>query len=204
MTQTSNPAGDGLRELRNAGSSTVQISAAMVTRPADDWLSPVVPTTASVTLVAERQEHGCGGTADTPETSNRGTNDGTPPLGGNPLRRVSDRAGSGLDAHLAEPGTAATVDAGVVARGPTAEQVGAWAAESHPIATAADVLCSAAEVVRARGIAGEGRVVKLVYLATTSRLLDRPANLAPTGPLSVGKRCPARVAHRLEMKMGLR
>jgi hypothetical protein len=49
------------------------------------------------------------------------------------------------------------------------------------------VLCSAAEVVRARGIAGEGRVVKLVYLATTSRLLDRPANLAPIGPSSVGK-----------------
>jgi hypothetical protein len=44
----------------------------------------------------------------------------------------------------------------------------------------------AAELVRS-GVAGESRIAKLLYLAATARLLERPVNVALKGPSSGGK-----------------
>lgn len=50
-----------------------------------------------------------------------------------------------------------------------------------------DILQKVAETMAAAGVAGEHRVVKLIYLAVTSRLLDRIVSLAIKGPSSAGK-----------------
>jgi hypothetical protein len=44
-----------------------------------------------------------------------------------------------------------------------------------------------AETLRRSGVAGESRVAKLLYLALTSRLLDKPVSVAVKGPSSGGK-----------------
>ncbi len=46
--------------------------------------------------------------------------------------------------------------------------------------------CVADEMARA-GVAGESRVVRFLYLAVTSRLLDNPVSVAVKGPSSAGK-----------------
>lgn len=61
-----------------------------------------------------------------------------------------------------------------------------WAACEH-LALAEDVLGPfAGELVRS-GVAGEARVAKLLYLALTSRLLEKPMSVAVKGPSSGGK-----------------
>ena len=42
-------------------------------------------------------------------------------------------------------------------------------------------------VGRRMGVVGEDRAIKLLYLAATSRLLDRPVSLVIKGPSSAGK-----------------
>jgi hypothetical protein len=56
------------------------------------------------------------------------------------------------------------------------------------LATAWDILSRVVEVVRGLGVTGEDRLVQLLYLAVTSRLLDkRPVCIAVKGPSSAGK-----------------
>jgi hypothetical protein len=50
-----------------------------------------------------------------------------------------------------------------------------------------DILGLFADEVAAAGLAGERRLAKLIYLAVTSRLLDRVVSLAVKGPSSAGK-----------------
>jgi hypothetical protein len=50
-----------------------------------------------------------------------------------------------------------------------------------------DILACFAASLRERGVAGEARAAKLIYLALTSRLLDRPSSLAVKGPSGGGK-----------------
>jgi hypothetical protein len=62
----------------------------------------------------------------------------------------------------------------------------AWA-ECQEIAHADDVLDLVARFAADGGVAGEGRLVRLLYLAVTSRFLDRPVSVAVKGPSSGGK-----------------
>lgn len=55
------------------------------------------------------------------------------------------------------------------------------------IASTDDILGAVAETVARRGMAGESRAVKLVYLVVTTRLLDRIVSMAVKGPSSAGK-----------------
>jgi hypothetical protein len=50
-----------------------------------------------------------------------------------------------------------------------------------------DILGSFAEELARSGVAGESRIAKLLYLAVTSRLLQRPVSIALKGPSSGGK-----------------
>jgi len=43
------------------------------------------------------------------------------------------------------------------------------------------------DIIRKRGFVGEERAVKLIYLALTSRVLDRPVSVGVKGPSSAGK-----------------
>jgi hypothetical protein len=63
---------------------------------------------------------------------------------------------------------------------------GAWEA-CRTLAHEGRVLDSFADALRRSGVAGESRVAKLLYLALTSRLLDRPVSVAVKGPSSGGK-----------------
>jgi hypothetical protein len=57
----------------------------------------------------------------------------------------------------------------------------------HELAAETDILGRfAADLARA-GVAGESKIAKLLYLAVTSRLLERPVSLALKGPSSGGK-----------------
>jgi CHC2 zinc finger len=71
-------------------------------------------------------------------------------------------------------------------------------AESKQAADSAWMLCQGlaekrsildefATSISERGVAGEARVAKLIYLALTSRLLDRPCSVAVKGPSGGGK-----------------
>ncbi len=64
----------------------------------------------------------------------------------------------------------------------------AWEA-CRDLAMEAEILARAAETVEVLGVAGETRLVKLLYLAVVSRLLegDRPVSIAVKGPSSSGK-----------------
>jgi hypothetical protein len=55
------------------------------------------------------------------------------------------------------------------------------------LALAEDILELASREVAAGGVAGEVRLVKLLYLATTSRLLERPCSVVVKGPSAGGK-----------------
>jgi hypothetical protein len=62
----------------------------------------------------------------------------------------------------------------------------AWQA-CQQLATESRILDSFAETLERSGVAGETRVLKLLYLALTSRLLDKPVSIAVKGPSSGGK-----------------
>ena len=62
----------------------------------------------------------------------------------------------------------------------------AWAACEELAGTPNILERFAADLARS-GVAGESRVAKLLYLAVTSRLLERPASIAMKGPSSGGK-----------------
>ncbi len=53
---------------------------------------------------------------------------------------------------------------------------------NHP-----DILSEFSKLCQAQGLVGEERTAKLLYLAVTSRLLDRPVSVAVKGPSSGGK-----------------
>lgn len=57
----------------------------------------------------------------------------------------------------------------------------------NELARAPDILTRFADELAARGVVGEERAAKLIYLAATSRLLDRPVSVAVKGPSSGGK-----------------
>jgi hypothetical protein len=63
-----------------------------------------------------------------------------------------------------------------------AARQGSAAVAGHP-----DILAHFAAALAARGVAGEERAVKLLYLIITSRLLARPVSAAVKGPSSSGK-----------------
>jgi DNA-binding transcriptional ArsR family regulator len=55
------------------------------------------------------------------------------------------------------------------------------------LAEETDILGRFAEELARSGVAGESRIAKLLYLAVTSRLLERPVSIALKGPSSGGK-----------------
>src|SRR5829696_8399775 len=55
------------------------------------------------------------------------------------------------------------------------------------LAQESDILGRFAEELARSGVAGESRIAKLLYLAVTSRLLERPVSIALKGPSSGGK-----------------
>jgi hypothetical protein len=55
------------------------------------------------------------------------------------------------------------------------------------LAKAPDILGLAAQTLRRTGVVGEDRLVELLYLVLTSRLLDKPVAVAVKGPSSAGK-----------------
>jgi len=55
------------------------------------------------------------------------------------------------------------------------------------LAVQPDILKLFVQDLRWRGVVGEDRAAKLLYLALTSRLLDRPVSVAVKGPSSAGK-----------------
>jgi hypothetical protein len=56
-----------------------------------------------------------------------------------------------------------------------------------PLASSPDILGEVVKVMRALGMAGQEREVKLMYLALTTRTQNRPVNVAVKGPSSGGK-----------------
>jgi hypothetical protein len=67
-----------------------------------------------------------------------------------------------------------------------AEQAEAWKLCST-LAGTADILDELDHTLSELGLVGERRTAKLIYLAVTSRLLDRPVSIAVKGPSSGGK-----------------
>ena len=59
--------------------------------------------------------------------------------------------------------------------------------EAPELASCPDILAAFAAVVTGRGVVGEDRFAKVVYLALTSRVLPRPVSVAAKGPSSAGK-----------------
>jgi hypothetical protein len=57
----------------------------------------------------------------------------------------------------------------------------------HKLAEGSDILGRFAEELARSGVAGESRIAKLLYLAVTSRLLEKPVSVALKGPSSGGK-----------------
>jgi hypothetical protein len=68
-----------------------------------------------------------------------------------------------------------------------AERESVLAKEVARLALAPSVLDDAAWIVHKLGIAGEDRIIRLLYLVMTSRLLDRPVSLIIKGESSGGK-----------------
>jgi hypothetical protein len=62
----------------------------------------------------------------------------------------------------------------------------AWEA-CRELAEESDILRRFAKELARSGVAGESRIAKLLYLAVTSRLLERPVSVALKGPSSGGK-----------------
>lgn len=68
----------------------------------------------------------------------------------------------------------------------TARASSAWS-QCQDLARKPRILDEFANVLASSGLAGEQRVVKLLYLAVTSRFLPKPVSLALKGPSSAGK-----------------
>lgn len=66
------------------------------------------------------------------------------------------------------------------------EQTEAWE-QCAELATMPNILDGVADFLEERGVVGERRVLKLLYLILTSRLLPRPINASLKGPSSSGK-----------------
>lgn len=62
----------------------------------------------------------------------------------------------------------------------------AWAA-CEGLATSADILARFSEELADSGLAGESRTAEILFLAVTSRLLEKPVSVAVKGPSSGGK-----------------
>ena len=62
----------------------------------------------------------------------------------------------------------------------------AWAA-CEGLARDTDILARFAEELARSGLAGESRIAEIIYLAVTSRLLEKPVSVAVKGPSSGGK-----------------
>lgn len=60
-------------------------------------------------------------------------------------------------------------------------------AQAAMLLNSPDILAELAKVVNTLGLVGEEQTAKLIYLAVTSRLLERPANVVVKGPSSAGK-----------------
>jgi len=82
---------------------------------------------------------------------------------------------------------ARSIDWSDVEREQANEAVKAAWAECREIATAPDILDRVSAFVAQSGVAGEERLVKLLYLVVTSRVLERPVSVAVRGPSSGGK-----------------
>ena len=67
-----------------------------------------------------------------------------------------------------------------------ATAAGAWE-RCADLATQDDILAAFYTALAARGVAGEQRAAKLLYLAQTSRLFDRPVSVIVKAPSSTGK-----------------
>jgi len=67
-----------------------------------------------------------------------------------------------------------------------AERANAWKL-CHRLAGKSDILYELDHTLSELGLVGERRTANLVYLAVTSRLLDRPVSIAVKGPSSGGK-----------------
>ncbi len=67
-----------------------------------------------------------------------------------------------------------------------AETEAAWR-QCEGLAREPDILTRFAQDLRRHGIAGEERFAQLIYLATTSRLQERPVSIAAKGPSAAGK-----------------
>lgn len=67
-----------------------------------------------------------------------------------------------------------------------AEATAAWV-KCARLAQERDILSHFAQALRRRGVAGEARIAKLLYLALTSRLLEQLVSVAVKGPSSAGK-----------------
>ena len=62
----------------------------------------------------------------------------------------------------------------------------AWT-QCQALAESSDILGAFVEALQCRGVVGETRAAKLLYLALTSRFLERPVSVAVKGPSSGGK-----------------
>jgi hypothetical protein len=74
----------------------------------------------------------------------------------------------------------------VEAEANAAERTEAWE-KCNGLACKTDILKEFADELSAIGVVGERRAAKLIYLAVTSRLLERPVSVAVKGPSSGGK-----------------
>jgi hypothetical protein len=98
--------------------------------------------------------------------------------------------------HIDDPGcfanrfkealTAATPISNVLAARAENERARAWSL-CQPLAIADSILEVFGEAIRARGVVGEERNAKLLYLAVVSRVLPKPISVAVKGPSSGGK-----------------
>jgi hypothetical protein len=60
-----------------------------------------------------------------------------------------------------------------------------------------DILSRFAIEIERAGLAGEERNAKVIYLALTTRLFDRPVNIAVKGPSSAGKKFHRQESHAI-------
>jgi hypothetical protein len=67
-----------------------------------------------------------------------------------------------------------------------ARRKSAWS-KCKDLAKKPDILSLFLDAIEARGMAGEGRPTQILYLALTSRVLDKPVSVALTGPSSGGQ-----------------
>jgi hypothetical protein len=69
---------------------------------------------------------------------------------------------------------------------PPSPEEAAWA-ECEDLARRENITTDFADALRRSGVAGEARLLRILYLALTSRRLDKPVSIAVKGPSSGGK-----------------